>query len=283
VSITTTGYGDVRPVSDGTRLVTTLIVTPARILFLILLVGTTLEVLADRTRTAYRLARWRKTLRDHTIVCGYGTKGRSATSILLARGADPGTIVVIDKDGAARREAAAAGFAAVAGDSSETHVLEEAGIADARAVIIAVDRDDAAVLATLTARELAPRTEIVVAVREDENVHLLKQSGADAVISSSSAAGRLLGMAIETPEIAGVIEDLLSIGEGLDIEQHVIAPGDEGPADGRPGWGPIVAVVRGGDLLHFNEEGAQELRAGDRVIALRSHSPEAAREGAASG
>jgi voltage-gated potassium channel len=279
VSITTTGYGDVRPVSDEARLVTTLLVTPARILFLILLVGTTLEVLADRTRTAYRLGRWRKRLRDHTIVCGYGTKGRSAVETLLARGTDPASIVVIDKSGGARLEATACGCAAISGDATETYVLEEAGIADASNVIVAVDRDDAAVLTTLTARELAPRAEIAVAVREDENVHLLKQSGADAVISSSSAAGRLLGVALETPEVAGVLEDLLSIGEGLDIEQHVVGPGDEGPAEGRPGWGPIVAVVRGDDLLHFNEGPAQDLRAGDRVIALRSHGREPARDG----
>ena len=283
VSITTTGYGDVRPVTDEARLVTTLLVTPARILFLILLVGTTLEVLADRTRTAYRLGRWRKTLKDHTIVCGYGTKGRSAVQILLARGADPASIVVIDKGGAARMEASAAGCAAIAGDASETFVLEEAGIEDASSVIIAVDRDDAAVLATLTARELAPRAEIVVAVREDENAHLLKQSGADAVISSSAAAGRLLGMALDTPEVASVLEDLLSIGEGLDIEQHVVGPGEEGPAEGRPGWGPIVAVVRDDDLLHFNEQLAQDLRAGDRVIALRSHGREATHQRPASG
>jgi voltage-gated potassium channel len=100
--------------------------------------------------------------------------------------------------------------------------------------------------------------------------------GADAVISSSAAAGRLLGMALDTPEVASVLEDLLSIGEGLDIEQHVVSPGDEGPAEGRPGWGPIVAVVRAGDLLHFNEQLAQDLRAGDRVIALRSHGREPA-------
>ena len=61
VTITTTGYGDIRPVTDGARLVTTVIVTPARVLFLILLVGTTLEVLTERTRAAYRLSRWRRT------------------------------------------------------------------------------------------------------------------------------------------------------------------------------------------------------------------------------
>ena len=54
VSITTTGYGDITPVTDGARLATTLLITPARILFLIILVGTTIEVLAERTRTAVR-------------------------------------------------------------------------------------------------------------------------------------------------------------------------------------------------------------------------------------
>ena len=54
VSITTTGYGDITPVSDGTRLATILLVTPARILFLILLVGTTVELLAERTRRNIR-------------------------------------------------------------------------------------------------------------------------------------------------------------------------------------------------------------------------------------
>ena len=86
VSITTTGYGDVRPVSDEPRLVTTLLVTPARILFLILLVGTTLEILAQRSRDAYRRARWKRTLNDHIIICGFGVKGRSALRTLLAKG-----------------------------------------------------------------------------------------------------------------------------------------------------------------------------------------------------
>ncbi len=271
VSITTTGYGDVRPVTDGTRLVTTLVVTPARVLFLILLVGTTLEVLADRTRTAYRLARWRSKLTGHTIVCGYGTKGRSATSILLAHGADPSSIIVIDDSQAGRLSAEAAGLATVAGSAAEQDVLTEAGIADAKKVIVAVDRDDAAVLVTLTARELAPDAAIVAAAREDQNVHLLKQSGADSVISSSASAGRLLGMATETPEIANVLEDLLEIGEGLDIVGHTISADETGSASGRDNWGPIVGVVRERELIHFDDPRAAELHEGDRVITLRSH------------
>ena len=45
VTATTTGYGDIAPISPAARAWTALAVTPRRILFLIVLVGTTLEVL----------------------------------------------------------------------------------------------------------------------------------------------------------------------------------------------------------------------------------------------
>ena len=73
--MTSTGYGDITPVSDGARLVNLLVVMPAGVLFLVILVSTTLEVLAERTRTAYRERNWRRTLQDHTIVCSYGVRG----------------------------------------------------------------------------------------------------------------------------------------------------------------------------------------------------------------
>ena len=86
VSITTTGYGDIVPVTDSARAATIFLVTPARVLFLILLVGTTLEVLTERTRERYRERRWRSRVKDHYIIAGYGVKGRSAVRVLMAQG-----------------------------------------------------------------------------------------------------------------------------------------------------------------------------------------------------
>ena len=91
--------------TDEARLVTTLLITPARILFLIILIGTTIEVLAERTRTAFRERIWRSGLKDHTIVIGFGTKGRAAVETLLARGVERDKIVVIDSDADAIEEA----------------------------------------------------------------------------------------------------------------------------------------------------------------------------------
>ena len=271
VSITTTGYGDIRPESDGARLVTTVLVTPARVLFLIILVGTTLEILAERSREAIRRNRWRKTLNDHVIICGFGTKGQSAVSTLRDKGCTASEIVVIDELADARARATAWELAAVAGSVSSTDALREAGIERARAVVVAVDRDDTAVLATLTARELNPRVSIVAAVREEENVHLLKQSGASSVITTASAAGRLLGHAVDAPRVTEVLEDLLSVGEGLDIAEHIVASGEAGPIDALEPEGLALGVLRNDELMRFDDPRAAHVRAGDRVIFLHSH------------
>jgi voltage-gated potassium channel len=271
VSITTTGYGDVRPASDEARLLTTVLVTPARILFLILLVGTTLEILAERSRTAYRIARWRRHLKEHTIICGYGVKGRTAARTLMDKGTNPDEIVVIEPREEARTRATADGLSAVDGSADRQEVLLEAGVRDASALIVAPERDDTAVLITLTARELNPRACIVAAVREEENVHLLHQSGANSVITSSGAAGRLLGLSTHTPQITEVMEDLMTVGEGLDLSERTIGPDEAGPAPAGPQQSIMLAVVRDGEVIRFGDPRIGEFRAGDRVLELFSH------------
>jgi voltage-gated potassium channel len=271
VSVTTTGYGDITPVTDGARLATTLLVTPARILFLILLVGTTVEVLAESSRTAYRRQLWRRRLNGHTIVCGFGTKGRNAIATLTARGVPVDRIVVVDRDPIAVEEATRAGFAAIHGASTRTAVLEEAGIENAAGVVVATDSDESAVLTTLTAREHNRTATIVAAVREAENRHLVHESGADSAIVSSGAAGRLLGLATHSPKLVEVLEDLMTIGSGMDIVEREIGPEDVGKPPAAVRDAPVVAVVRGGETLRFDDPRIGALQAGDRVVCLCSH------------
>lgn len=268
VSVTTTGYGDIRPETDSARLLTTLLVTPARILFLIVLVGTTIEVLAERTRKDYLVDRWRKRLRDHVIVCGYGTKGRAAVRTLRARGTAADRVVVLDPNPEARAVAQAHGLATVVGSATDSDVLREAGIARARSVIVAPDNDAAAVLMSLTAREHNPHATIVAACREEENVHLLKQSGADSVIVSSGSAGRLLGLATQAPRLVEVLEDLMSVGEGLDIMEREVAVHECGPLPELNDVNPVVAVIRGEQLLRFDDPRAATVQPGDRIVYL---------------
>jgi voltage-gated potassium channel len=240
------------------------------VLFLVLLVGTTLEVLAERTREAYRVVRWRGNLKDHVVIVGFGTKGRSAARTLLAHGIEASQIVAIDPREEARGHALALGFAAISGSAAEAEVLAEAEIETASAVVVAVDRDDTAVLTTLTARELNPTVTIVAAVRESQNAHLLRQGGANSVITSSEAAGRLLGVATQSPRVGEVLEDLLTVGQGLDILERPVGAAEAGPLAQLRHRDPVVAVIRGDRLMRFDEPDAQQLVEGDRLVYLCS-------------
>jgi voltage-gated potassium channel len=216
VSLSTTGYGDITPVTPSARFINVLVVTPARVLFLIILVGTTLEVLTTQYRTSIRLNLWRRALKNHVIVCGYGTKGRSAVRALVEDGLDKKQIVVIEPHSAAARQANADGLAVIEGSATLSSNLAEAHVRDAQAVIIAAHSDETAVLVALTVRQLtAGGVRIIAAAREDENAPLLKQSGAHHVVVSSANAGRLLGMSTTAPPLIDLVEDLLTPGAGM--------------------------------------------------------------------
>ncbi|WP_019630930.1 potassium channel family protein [Actinomadura atramentaria] len=269
VTASTTGYGDITPVTPGARLVNIVFITPVRVLFLIVLVGTTLEVLAERTRDDWRRNRWRSRVRDHIVVAGYGTKGRSAIRTLLNSGEPHTRIVVVDPDPRVVSEAAEAGFVGIVGDATRSSVLRRAEVERAREIVVAAPRDDTAVLITLTARQLNPRAGIQAAVREAENAPLLRQSGADRVITSSEAAGRLLGVSTSQPHVSEVIEDLLEHGRGLDLLERAVTR-DEAGRSPRELAEPVLSVVRDGRPLAYDAPECATLRAGDRVIVARS-------------
>ena len=268
VTLSTTGYGDIAPVSDGARLINAFVITPLRIAFLVLLIGTTLEVLASQGREMFRVARWRKYMDKHVVVIGYGTKGRSAVDTLVNNGTSRESVVVVDPGSVAQEEAHADGIAIVSGDATRREVLRRAHVDQAQQVIITTARDDTTVLATLTVRQLNPDAYIVAAVREQANVPLVRQSGADSVITSSDAVGRLLGLASFSPNLGSVMEDLLTYGEGLEVAERDLLVTEVGKA---PQSLPdqVIAVVRDERVYRYFDPTVTLLARGDQLIVVR--------------
>ena len=267
VTLSTTGYGDITPATQTARLVNALAVTPMRLLFVLVLVGTTIQVLTERSREAFRLQRWRNRLNQHVVVIGFGTKGRSAVRELISRGTPANEIVVIDPDPGVTDEAHDSGLGIVIGDATKDGVLEQAETSRARAIVVAADRDDTAVLATLSVRRLAPNARITAAVREAENEDLVRQSGADAVVVSSAASGRLLGMATTDLQAVDVLEDLLATGSGLDIVEREVAKDEIGRTP-RELAEPVITVVREGQRYRYDDDAINQLAAGDRIVCV---------------
>lgn len=268
VSLSTTGYGDIAPFSERARLMNILVITPLRFAFLIVLIGTTVETLTAASRQALKIQRWRNTVRNHTVVVGYGTKGRTAVTAMIGDGVAPADIVVVDTNQASLDRANVAGLVTVRGDANKSDVLRLAGAQHAKAIIVATSDDPTAVLVTLTARELAPSATIIASVREAENQHLLLQSGANSVVVSSETAGRLLGLATSKPTVVEMIDDLLTPHAGFAIAEREVEPKEVGGSPKHLG-DIVLGVVRDGKLVRVGEPEVDSLEKNDRLLYVR--------------
>jgi voltage-gated potassium channel len=124
------------------------------------------------------------------------------------------------------------------------------------------------VLATLNVRQLNPDAYLVAAVRESDNVPLVRQSGADSVVTSSDAVGRLLGLSSLSPTLGSVMEDLLSYGDGLEVAERELLVAEVGR---QPQSLPdqVIAVVRDGQVHRYLDPAVTQLVRGDRLIVVR--------------
>ncbi len=207
-------------------------------------------------------------MENHYIVCGYGVKGRSAARALCEDGIHAEDVVIVERHRGQAEEASLRGHSVVVGDATRSAVLLEAGVREARAVMVGLDRDDTAVLATLTARDLAPEAMIIAAVLEDENAHLLRQSGADEVITSSETAGRFLGLTTRHPRVGEVLADFLHSDYGLSLHEHRVTEDEVGATLADIADQRTVAVKRGDEVLRYDDPRIGRLQRGDRLVGL---------------
>lgn len=271
VSLSTTGYGDIVPVCESSRLMNVFLITPLRFLFLIVLVGTTVEVLTRRTRDEFRTSRWRKRVNDHTIIIGYGVKGAAAAKALVDAGQPKDRIVIVSPERAQVEEATQRGFVAVLGDARRESVLKDAVIDRAAKIIVATDEDDTSVLVTLTARRLAPHARIVAPVRQEQNADILRQSGADTIIPTAESAGKLMALSLISPAAGDIMEDLLDTGQGLEVIERAVVVTEIGKASTEIDSQDeiVLAIVRGGHVHRFDTPGSPALQDGDRLVVIR--------------
>jgi voltage-gated potassium channel len=152
ISATTTGYGDIVPVTENTRLFDALVVTPIRIFFLLIFIGSAYLFVAKRTWERFLMTRIQRSLCDHTVVVGYGTKNTRAVAELIELGAKPADIVVADLDEDRLDHAKAVGCTVLKADATMNETLTALRVDRAKLVIISAGRDDTSIRLSMTVR-----------------------------------------------------------------------------------------------------------------------------------
>jgi len=123
--------------------------------------------------------------KDHVIVCGYGIVGGRIVDILLEHKVN---VVVIEMDHKKVEILRDRGIPVVEGDATTSKALKEAGIADAKAIAIAMDDDAKNLFATITAKSL--NENIIIATRANDDLFETKltDAGANFVATPNKSA-----------------------------------------------------------------------------------------------
>jgi len=269
ISITTTGFGDIAPVSDTARLKEAVIVTPIRFLVFFIFVGTAYNFIIKRSWEKWRMARIQEKLTDHVVVLGFGVSGSQSVEELIQRGTDAGKIVVVDPSEERLKAAEKLGVAVLAGDAARDDVLRAVRIETASSVLVSAGRDDTSILIVLTVRHLAPKVPISVVVRANDNELLARQAGADNVINPVRFTGLLLAGSAQGAHIADYLADLASVSGRVQLVERIVEEDECGrPITDLNSGGRGLRIYRNGRAIGYWEEECQNLQKGDVVVEI---------------
>ena len=268
ISITTTGYGDIVPISTGARMFDALVVTPIRIFVILIFIGTTYQFILKRTWDKWRMAQIQKMLTNHIVVAGFGKTGSDAVNELVARGADPACIVVVDGDEHALARAEDAGCNVLVGDATRDQTLQDVRIERAKTLIVATGRDDTSILVTLTARHLAPDVPISIIIKADDNEFPARAAGANTVINPVSFAGLLLAGSVQGTHVADYMLDLASVDGRVHLSERCVTAAEIGKPLSAISTGLGVRIYRDGEPYGFFEEQAKALQPEDVIVEI---------------
>ena len=274
-TITTIGYGEVKPLDSAGRIFT---ITIAMVgigaffyTFTVVMEHLVAARLAD-PRGRRKMERRITELEGHVIVAGLGRVGRQAAAELTAAGTP---FVVLDPSPAATRLAEDRGYLLLAGDATEDAILERSGVRRARGLIATTANDATNMYIVLSARVLNPGLRIVARAADETSVPKLLRAGADRAISPYAIGGHRLAHLILSPAVVDFFETALKRGqEALAIEDVALPPSSS--AIGRTLEALAVRQATGASVLAVLREATPipnpppdlTLRTGDRLLAL---------------
>ena len=237
-------------------------------------------------------------LRDHVIVAGFGRTGHFLARILrrLER-----PFVVVELDARRATEAAEQGFPVIYGDAASPPVLEAAGAARARMVVLTLPDPATTLLAARTVRSLNPGARLIARAVAEEHLADLARLGvyqavqpqleaeleiAREVLAGSGVADRDIQRFLDrvrreryAPLIAGAIGDelvapLRGMAAGLEVDGVVVE--EASPLAGRSigemrirqQTGVSVVAIGHGDHILPNPSPDAVFHPGDMVVVV---------------
>lgn len=219
VTMSTVGYGDIFPISGAGR-----IITGFFILFTVATVGLLITAVSEALIEVNRMEEHGligTRMKGHVLVCGFNSMARAALIELLAAGRTVALLCETHAELESARELRRGESVFItSGDPSQEVLRDRLNAGEAVAAIVAMRDDAKNLIAALNLKSLNPSLRLVVALQREELRATLLAGGVTYVASPNVLSGRLVASAAFEPEVAHLLEDLMSgaVGE-TDMQQ----------------------------------------------------------------
>jgi voltage-gated potassium channel len=218
ITITTVGFGEVKPLSAAGKHFTIvfLVLSIASVgysvttLITYIFEGQIVHVVKER-----RMNRSIKRLKDHYIVCGYGDVGREVAREFTRAGVK---FIIIDRDPEKSELVKDQTLLYVQGDAEDDEILKDASIDRAKGLVSVLPEDELNVFVVLSARQLNPNLLIVSKAIEQRTIRKLMKVGADRVISPNQIAGQRLASIVLRPAVLQFLDVMM---DGVDTPMRM--------------------------------------------------------------
>jgi CPA2 family monovalent cation:H+ antiporter-2 len=241
----------------------------------------------------------RETLREHVVIVGCGRVGRHIAEALgrlhIAR-------IVVESDPTRLKKLHELGVPVLYGDASSSEILEHAGLATARALVITLPDDAAAMAVAMTAKKQAPNLRIVSRASTWDGARRLKAAGATDVVRPELEGGleivrrTLLDLDLRMTDVqryvdivrregldeadrpsadqARLLDELVTASRGLEVTWIEVESGTPsagltiGASGLRTRTGASIVGIARHDSVHVNPGPDDRIEVGDRLAVI---------------
>lgn len=210
ITLSTVGFKEVRPLSDGGQLFTAFLIISSFGIFAYAISTLTRSVLSGELGAyykVYRLENQINELSNHVIVCGYGRNGRRAAKKLKAYKQD---FVVLESSEEIIEQHLKndEDVLYIKGDATQDDVLMKAGITRAKSILSTLSKDADNLYVVITARDLNPKLTIISRAATESADKKLKAVGADHVVMPEGVGGGHMATLVMSPNIVDFLDHL---------------------------------------------------------------------------
>ena len=189
ITITTVGYGEIKPLSSLGRMFTSVLILAGFASFAFAghaFVESMLEkVWSDKLETN-KMKKKISALKSHFIICGFGRVGEAAAEIFKNALTD---FIIIESNHEHCEKIRQHGYLFIEGDATREKFLLEAKIKTSKGLIALLNSDPGNLFIALSARELNPTLHIIARAEDSSSEKKILRAGADSVISPFVNAG----------------------------------------------------------------------------------------------